>query len=382
MTRTAQVARVTLWTDFSYPVYSFNIYLTGYDLQTINLYDVFLGTIGTRRFGTGAWVSPQGDLSETNPRLDLSDCGRIEREIPAFHLARLQTAFTEGRVAAIPSTNLLACNNVGNVHERAVGYITIDVVGSCGSAMPTDPQYFSEDLRWDNALIGDYQQVSDSDNFAQGSPMVHIRAIGQTVRGRFVASLNDTFYRRFQTVADPNADGRQPLPATFAARWINGQGLRTSFKIWREGITGSAAACTDYPYNGRIPIAESVVFDEDENGEGLRDQGPGCNFPVCIGDDSVQLPNTALVHVDDRDVFPQRLSDDDVTGWVYLNLDQAESQPKPLQSWVIVSMRAEGRYSIDMDAAVLGNGCTGSIGASAFSGHGDPDVLPGPAQFP
>jgi hypothetical protein len=35
-----RVARVTLWTDYSYPVITFNIYLTGYDVQPINLFDV------------------------------------------------------------------------------------------------------------------------------------------------------------------------------------------------------------------------------------------------------------------------------------------------------------------------------------------------------
>ena len=36
-----QIARVTLWTDWSYPMLTFNVFLTGYDVQAINLYDVF-----------------------------------------------------------------------------------------------------------------------------------------------------------------------------------------------------------------------------------------------------------------------------------------------------------------------------------------------------
>ncbi|HSP17388.1 MAG TPA: hypothetical protein VLV78_21775, partial [Thermoanaerobaculia bacterium] len=36
----AQIAHVTLWTDWSFPVLDFNIFLTGYDVQPINLYDV------------------------------------------------------------------------------------------------------------------------------------------------------------------------------------------------------------------------------------------------------------------------------------------------------------------------------------------------------
>ena len=49
----AQIAHVTLWTDWSFPVLDFNIFLTGYDVQPINLYDViFNGFIGSAS-GTG-----------------------------------------------------------------------------------------------------------------------------------------------------------------------------------------------------------------------------------------------------------------------------------------------------------------------------------------
>ena len=40
-TAVPQIARVTLWTDWAYPLLTFNVFLTGYDVQGINLYDVF-----------------------------------------------------------------------------------------------------------------------------------------------------------------------------------------------------------------------------------------------------------------------------------------------------------------------------------------------------
>ena len=36
-----QIAHVVLWTDWSFPALDFNVFLTGYDVQGINLYDVF-----------------------------------------------------------------------------------------------------------------------------------------------------------------------------------------------------------------------------------------------------------------------------------------------------------------------------------------------------
>src|SRR4028118_1070952 len=53
VTPTEQIALVTLWTDGAYPVVWFNVYLTGYDTQSINLYDVIAqGQIAPPR-GTG-----------------------------------------------------------------------------------------------------------------------------------------------------------------------------------------------------------------------------------------------------------------------------------------------------------------------------------------
>ncbi|HEX8151946.1 MAG TPA: hypothetical protein VF698_02420, partial [Thermoanaerobaculia bacterium] len=43
-----QIAHVTVWTDWSFPALDFNIFLTGYDVQAINLYDVLArGIIGS-----------------------------------------------------------------------------------------------------------------------------------------------------------------------------------------------------------------------------------------------------------------------------------------------------------------------------------------------
>ena len=41
----AAVAHVTLWTDQSIPTLDFDVYLTGYDVQTINVRDLFSGIL-------------------------------------------------------------------------------------------------------------------------------------------------------------------------------------------------------------------------------------------------------------------------------------------------------------------------------------------------
>jgi len=41
VSRYPQIAHVVLWTDWSFPALDFNVFFTGYDVQGINLYDVF-----------------------------------------------------------------------------------------------------------------------------------------------------------------------------------------------------------------------------------------------------------------------------------------------------------------------------------------------------
>ena len=70
------------------------------------------------------------------------------------------------------------------------------------------------------------------------------------------------------------------------------------------------------------------------------------------------LPETSLTSVADACIYPQ-LANGAVGGWMYLNLDNSTTDsPLASQNWVVVSMRAEGRYSVDFDAAWLANGCT------------------------
>src|SRR4051812_36865105 len=45
----ATLAHVVLWTDLGVPTLAFDVYLTGYDVQTINLRDLFTGSLPSRR---------------------------------------------------------------------------------------------------------------------------------------------------------------------------------------------------------------------------------------------------------------------------------------------------------------------------------------------
>ncbi len=361
VTNVDRIARVTLWTDYAFPVLTFNVHLTGYGVQGISLYDVLArGLIGP----PGPIV--RGPWSKPNPA---STCDALPNRLTPESVAFVQAAFTEG-VAPVRDM-LQACNNVGNEHWNAVGYATIDLVRNCATNDPLDEQYWTEDIAFDNVLMGDYQQVHSANEFAQGAPLVHIRAIpeGGTPAERMEyhsthgSNFKRTFYGHYQPWYDPVLDSRQPLPSVFAARWISGGAstFQGSFKIWREGKTGPRVTCATHDDNV-TKVPETVVFDEAENAVGEVPVSRVCT-PLTT---EFTLPTTSRTSVRDASVFPQ-LSNGAIAGWMYLNLDNCELDVGASSNWVVASMRADGRYSVDADAAPLGNGCSAPAPISEIS---------------
>jgi hypothetical protein len=385
-TRLPQIAHVTLWTDYAYPVIDFNIFLTGYDVQSINLHDVIARGHIAPDGGTGIDVSPAGELSENdNPLADESSCEHLPVVIPQVFITRMRSAFTTGKVP--PLGAIPACNSVGGIHHNAVGYATIDVVGTCSTSLPTEPQYYSHELRFDNVLTGDYIQFNANEDFAEGGAMVHIRAIPeggtpQTRAGNPELEVESprTFYSRYLPAGLPFSDARQPLPSTFHARWIDGgaNGFETHYKIWREGSSAATVACSAYPAsNGLLGIVDLVRFDDEENFDTLAPDitvTPIYNAPT--------LPATSRVAVEDARVFPENPTNS-VSGWTYLNLDASRRDGFASQAWVVTSMRAEDRYAFDADAAALGNGCSPATPVSqALERQFGPPIGPAPDGGP
>ena len=372
-----QSIRITLWTDFAYPVIDFPVYLTGYDVQNVDLFDVIARGLIAPDSGTGFDVSPVGDLSaEDNPLLQEATCVDLPTRVPTVYVERMVSAFTQGKVPPIGSVQ--GCSGIGGLHANAMGYVTIDVVGVCSASLPTDQTYFSSEIRYDNVLMGDYVQVDGPNHAAQGTPMVHIRAIpeGNTQAARSATNLPNTFYGRYQPAASRTSDARQPLPSTFAARWIAGgpTAFDTFYKVWREVPTSSNAVCSAYAEAGRAPVVEIVRFDEEENPQAGAPTVPILPIPF-----EVELPATALISSSSELIPP--VGGPDVAGWLYFNLHDKRAGTTASQNWIVTSMRAEGRFSVDLDALALGNGCTPVTPVSNANG-GTVPIGPGPNVTP
>ena len=367
VTNTPQIARVTLWTDWAFPAVTFNLFLTGYDVRPINLYDVFAhGSIASQ-------TAPPGERSlanDANPHFlpsAASSCAGNPSVIPATTLADLQIAFTGGK-----TTSFCNSSQVGGVHfNAATGYATIDLVATCGVTSPADRAFYDEIL-FDNVLSGDYEIVNPNKatgNYAGGNPLVHIRAIpeGGNAGESRATNLPYTFYDRFTgSLRQRTFDRRQPLPSAFAARFIEGGtgAFNTELRMWREGLTN---ACGKYQDNATMTYGDVVRFDEHENPTVLvRRCFEICNPPT--------LPVLSSVPTSASLFFPAPYPSGDVGGWMYLNLDNGGSTaytaardgfartssigPRGSQGWVVTSMVAEGRYAVGTDALALGNGCS------------------------
>jgi hypothetical protein len=433
VSRYSQIAHVTLWTDWGFPVLTFNIFLAGYDAQSINLKDILVSGIVASPTGTGPTTakSPLGSLTSpanggpgyTNPNFKAAiECDALPGIIPQSVMASVRSALTIG--VYNPGGSASCQYPVGGAHVNAIGYATIDLVGSCTTRFPSDPLYYTTDLLFDNVLIGDYQQLgphpegtSAASFDAGGNPMVHIRAVpeGGGAGSNVATELPYTFYDRYTPAANRLQDRRQPLPSTFAARYIQGGAgaFATNYTIWREGF-GTGACSRSLALNGSYSLTalEIVRFDEHDN--------PNINAPPCY---ALCYPATvptfpATSSTSTASAFYPTVVSADVAGWMYLNLNNGGSTgysvttrsaiddvptvitgpgsrsvlapsgsgtigPRPSQNWVTITMFGSlgtKHLVAEFDAASLGNGCTPASVVTAAD-HGTGTIGPAGGVF-
>lgn len=322
------LARVTLWTDLAVPTYAFDVHLTGYDLQAFNLRDLFAGLPPT----TGSEASPRGRFSR--PAAPFPGCdGTIEPAVPVEHLRAAHSGF---------GSELFGGQCAGLRHDdgRVRGYVTVDVVGECGSGLfPSDAGYFgSEDgadgvALHENVLFGDYYRVDPGGNFAHAESLVRIEsdpaAFGEGDR---------TFYGRY--VGGTGLDGREPLPSAWGVRTLNGGPFADlQLVLWRE-VPGLPVPfpCGALPDWYPLRLEQILVFDEEENSFDPR------NLPTSP---PVMLHTPAAGREGSWFVVE--------AGWWYGDLD--ESLLRPVQGYVSAEMGAEGRYSVGAGATPFGDAC-------------------------
>ena len=366
VSRQPQIARVTIWSDWSIPMIAFNLFLTGYESKRVDLYDVLVdGKLGS---GTQAQAGPRSAANDGNPNFDrsaASACSLLPERIPEPLLTAIRNMLVTGKGTY--------CPQVGEDHygNGAVGYVTIDVVATCSALTAVDPRFFSEELLFDNVLIGDYLEINATGDrpVAAATNMVHLRAVpeGGAAGSRADAVLPYTFYDRYTAGLDRTFartyDRRQPLPATFAVHFLAGGYYYSSrIRLWREMISGVTASCSSW---GMQPLPDFVRFDEHENASirgniyCVSPPPPSCGYLASVGEYSFSIA-------------PENGISADAGGWLYVNLDNGGSaaysstQPRGYdrqvvrhsQNWLMVRDTDLHYYSTLRNAVPLGNGCS------------------------
>lgn len=397
-----QIAHVTIWTDWAFPVLNFNIFLTGFDTQSISLYDVIMNGIIAPPGGTSG-SSVTGSLSASNganPNLSTEDCNQLPGTLSLTLRNAVRNALTTGIYNSPGFSLSCGSNPVGSpsfahpTATMAVGYVTIDVTSRCTATSPSDPSYYVNEILFDNVLTGDYSIVQlGAIAQASGGPLVHIRAIPEggpagTSPPNPPTNLSSTFYDRYiagravgRIPIASHLDRRQPLPSTFAAPWFSGGigALDTQFTIWREG-TSAAPACNNASQNSAMSIEEIVRFDQHENPTAIwLGYQPPCS--VTCTPFQFSLPAAARP-VASSSLFPPTLSNPgDNSGWMYMNLDNHLVRPRASQNWVTTWI-GTSTYGAEVTATSLGNGCTPPVPLSTATEKGTTPLGPAPNANP
>jgi len=351
---TAVLAHVTVWSDQSIPVLDFDVYLTGYDVQTISLKDIFVN--GNLPITASAGqdpkdtISPQGPVSQD---INFASCSTLP--YPAGFVSASFRSHLQAWLQGLPSTAPGLTNQcAGSKTQDGIlrGYITVDTVNACNLFFPSDWALYAPFVTDQNVLWGDYFYVNNAENFAQGETLVHIESCPTC----FVPG-DHTFYGRYNgALAD---DSREPLPTTTGARFINGGDFNggTDYVIWREAnASDTSYACTNQGPTSWWPLeaVQIVIFDEEEQPVTADDCPSG--DPTC--EQEILIPNEA----NRTDVALDLASPFDF-GWIYLNLQHNNAGFVAIygdpyaQSWTTAVMDAEGRFSVGFDALQLDSAC-------------------------
>jgi len=269
---TAMLLNVTVWTDLGLPTAHFNIYLTGYDQETVDMRDVF------RRYSpvtASAGQDPQDLLSPHGPisqDINFASCSGTLPNGQASSISRgIYAAHTGG--ASIDYFGGL-CGSRVHTDGIARGYVTVDTVNACNTLTPASTNFFTYYVTNQNTMLGEYL-ILDPSRRAFANKAVHIEA-SATDPLTSAGANKQTFYARF--VGYNAQDNREPLPTAWAARYAS---ARTQVDVWRDpGVPIAPFTCGSLP--AALPTGQRHVSVFNDAGGVVSNPG-GNLFPFVSG---------------------------------------------------------------------------------------------------
>jgi hypothetical protein len=313
----AQIVHVQLWSDTGEPVLGFNIVLSGYDLEKIDIRELLVngtlpvtGTTGSQLIKgkqpyddgpvshqDGLWLDgilppPEGTDSLLDrcstahagypayQTLSAADLGLARAALTASQLATRWHNDCQGTDFTVTGeepywTNVPKWWELRDQTEPTWMYVTADVVWDCQQLSTDDPGYWSHPHQggrawYQNVLTGDVEWTAYG--YQAMDTAVHIEADQGLAE---VATRTDedepiSFYYRYSTLNDQPSDAREPLPNAWAMRYsgVDSSEANTYIRAWKSSTTSPtlpdleitpdnylAYACYAYTY---------FAWDEDE----------------------------------------------------------------------------------------------------------------------
>lgn len=278
----AALVHATFWTDWAQPTFSFEIYLTGYDVLTLRLRPAFAA--GNLPITADLQSDPTNTISPSpSPALEASfpNCQNtfpfyLNPVIAAANLARLRGGHTGQPIAALGNR----CLGASHGDQVARGYLTFDSVSRCSNTFPSDPAaeppYFAagglgiannRNLLWGDYLLHDAGQAD-----VVAHSLVHIEAGAD-----LPSATGYTFYGSLPSAAG-GVDQREPLGSIWgAANWRGQPHLlntaittATDLLVWRDPTAAPNAATVGFacgvgPDWAPLPQNNVYCFDEQES---------------------------------------------------------------------------------------------------------------------
>ncbi len=366
------IAHVSFWGDWSQPTIDFDVFLTGYDVATVSLADVFNN--GNLPQTLHAWedaldaTSPHQGANSDNPEwdsfpdaadADTSGCA-VQQDDPSAadycpRFLSCDTPFAQLPLPVLtgdfldliraghtgqplPGTDDSCVGQAGGAWGTATdyiarGYITIDNLNDCSINFPNTSGYFDNagigaaTVKTQNQLWGDWYIIDEGR--AIGDNLVAIEAYNdQQYPGEDFAAGDYTFYGRYVTALA--TDQREPSGSVWGARYLQPNAVftgGTDLLVWRDAKCGRDApwSCTDGPVWANLEETQVVDFSLSEDAIELcgsvgGSSGGGGVSPVPTGTNPDEL-QCFPIETGRYEVGGGNLNVQNEFGWLYLNLN-------------------------------------------------------------
>jgi len=259
----AQIVTVVLWSDTREVLLYFNIVLSGYDAEVVDLRDILYfgdlpntGTAGVLLVDgdppvPAGPVVPDSVIADSDGTDSISS--RCSSGWPGYpdYPAIPQGILDHLRAFAQVSQTLPrqhddcqgALSQIGDGFETRTTadptwfYVTVDVIEDClESQNPTDPDYFPSGVRHDNVLMGEVTWIDNDAGRAEHGSAVHIEADPDLATVAATDSNGEpaSFYYYHSTRAVAVSDLREPLPTAWAFRYrFEAPDTDTRVRVWK-----------------------------------------------------------------------------------------------------------------------------------------------------